>query len=143
MKIQIKRFDQTLPLPEYKTPGAAAFDLVARLEVTIAPQQVVLVPLNVALQLPDDHFALLVARSSLHKKGVMMANGVGVGDADYCGDDDEYRAALFNFTNEPVTIAKGDRIVQMIILPRTKVVFTEVEKLVAQSRGGFGSTGEK
>lgn len=142
MKINIKRFDKTLPLPEYKTDGAAAFDLYARIESTLLPQQVTLVPLNIALELPPDHFALVSARSSLHKKGLMMANGVGIGDFDYRGDNDEYRAALFNFTNEPVTIERGERIVQMIILPRERVEFTEKSQLNTENRGGFGSTGK-
>jgi dUTP pyrophosphatase len=143
MKIKIKRFDLTLPLPEYKTAGAAAFDLVARETVTIEPQQVVLVPLNIAIQLPADHWALLTARSSLFKKKVLLANGVGVGDTDYCGDNDEYKAPLLNFSNEIVTIEKGERIVQMMILSRERVEFEAVEHLDEKDRGGFGSTGFK
>jgi deoxyuridine 5'-triphosphate nucleotidohydrolase len=143
LQISIKRFDRSLPLPEYKTKGAAAFDLYARLETVIEPQSVGYVPLNIALQLPDDYFALVSARSSLHKKGLTLANGIGIGDADFSGDEDEYRAALFNFTAEKVTIEKGERIVQMIILPRERVVFREQNVFNTESRGGFGSTGRK
>lgn len=143
MKIQIKLFDTSLPVPEYKTSQAAAFDLYARLETELPAGQVTLVPLNVALKLPSDHWALMSARSSLHKKGLMMANGIGVGDADFSGNDDEYRAALYNYSDQPVTIEKGERIVQMIILPRQQVELVPVEKLDEVSRGGFGSTGKK
>ena len=65
IKIKIKRFDTSLPLPEYKSNGAAAMDLVARIDVTIDSHQVGMVPLNVALQLPADHWVMLSARSSL------------------------------------------------------------------------------
>src|SRR5690606_13206659 len=123
MKVTIKRFDTSLPVPEYKTADAAAFDLYAREETVIPPPQVVLVPLNIAVQLPKDHWALMSARSSLHKRGLMMANGIGVGDYDYRGDDDEYHAALFNFTQKPVTVERGERLVQMIILKRERAEF--------------------
>lgn len=141
MKIPIKRFDTSLPLPEYKTDGAAAFDLYAREETRIPARSVVLVPLNIALQLPANHWALLCARSSLHKRGLMMANGIGVGDYDYRGDNDEYRAALYNFTDAEVVVERGERIVQMIIMQREKAEFVEQVQFEEKSRGGFGSTG--
>jgi dUTP pyrophosphatase len=143
MKIRIKRFDQTLPLPEYKTAGAAAMDLVARETTVIAPHKVGYVPLNIAVQVPDEYWVLVTARSSLHKKGVMMGNGVGVGDADFCGDEDEYKAILLNFTDQEVTIQRGDRIAQMMILKRDRVELEEVEQMEQKSRGGIGSTGDR
>lgn len=72
-----------------------------------------------------------------------MANGIGVGDEDFCGDNDEYHAALLNFTQQPVTIERGDRIVQMIVMPRERVELEVVTKLSGKDRGGFGSTGKK
>jgi dUTP pyrophosphatase len=143
MKIKIKRFDTSLPLPEYKTKGAAAFDLYARENTIIPPQKTKLVPLNIALLLPKDHFALMSARSSLHKKSLIMANGIGIGDEDYCGNDDEYRAALFNLSDREVLVEKGERIVQMIILPVEKAQLIETENLSGKNRGGFGSTGKR
>ncbi|MBW7943936.1 dUTP diphosphatase [Patescibacteria group bacterium] len=143
MKLKIKLFDKTLPSPEYKSEKAAALDLYARQTTTIQPGEVGMVPLNIAMQLPKDHWVLMSARSSLHKKGVMMANGIGVGDEDYCGDNDEYRAALWNFTQQPVTIERGERIVQMIVMQREPVELEIVEKLDGKDRGGFGSTGSK
>jgi dUTP pyrophosphatase len=141
MKVIIKRFDKTLPLPEYKTAGAAAFDLYARVEATIPAGTVKRVPLNIALQLPKNHFALMSARSSLHKKNLLMANGIGIGDFDYRGDDDEYQAALYNFGKKAVTVERGERVVQMIILEREPVKFTEKPQFETKNRGGFGSTG--
>ncbi len=141
MTIKMKRFDKSLPLPEYKSVGAAAFDVYARTSTTISPKKVSLVPLNIAIELPKNHFALLAARSSLFKKGLMMANSVGIGDEDFCGDNDEYHAPLLNFSDEDVTIEKGERIAQIIIMSREKIEFEEVERLVGKNRGGFGSTG--
>jgi len=70
-----------------------------------------------------------------------MANGIGVGDEDFCGDNDEYRAVLFNFTDQEVVIKKGERIVQLIILSRKKVEIEGVVELGNNDRGGLGSTG--
>lgn len=141
MKVQLKRFDTTLSLPAYKSTRAAAIDLLARVETRIEPGNIGYVPLNIALKLPPDYWVLLSARSSLHKRGVMLANGIGVGDEDFSGDNDEYQAALLNFTDQPVTIERGERIVQMIILPRERVELEEVEHLDEVDRGGYGSTG--
>lgn len=143
LKVQIKLFDQSLPLPEYKSSGAAALDLYSRLSMQVEPRQVAYVPLNVALQIPKDHFVLLSARSSLHKKGLLMANGIGIGDYDYRGDGDEYLAALYNFSDQVVKIEKGERLVQMVILKREKIELEKLAILPADSRGGFGSTGRK
>ncbi len=141
VNVAIKRFDTTLPLPEYKSSGAAALDLYSRVTTIIAARQVGYVPLNIALELPPDAWVLLAARSSLHKKNLMMANGIGVGDSDYCGDSDEYRAALYNFSDEPVTIERGERIVQLLILTRQKITLTEKTRFTGPDRGGFGTTG--
>jgi dUTP pyrophosphatase len=138
--IEIKRFDPALPLPEYKTVGAAGFDLAARETVTIQAQGYARVPLNVALALPDGYWVLLAARGSLHKRGLIPVNAVGIMDHDFRGDNDEYMAVLFNFTNESVTVEKGDRIMQGVLLPIAQLPFKEVTEL-GVSRGGFGSTG--
>lgn len=141
MKLKIKLFDPALPVPKYHTAGSVGLDLAARQETVIAPGEVKLVPLNVAIELPPGHWALLAARSSLHKRGLMLANGIGVGDADFCGDNDEYRAALYNRTSEPVTVAKGERVAQLLILPYAQVDLEVVKHLGNNDRGGFGSTG--
>ncbi len=141
MKLKIKRFDQELPLPAYKTDRAAALDLYARLETIIPAKKIAYVPLNIALELPENYWALLAARSSLHKKGLMMANGIGVGDEDFCGDNDEYQAILFNFTDQEVAVKRGERIVQLIVLNREKVEIEGVVELGNKNRGGIGSTG--
>ncbi len=143
MKIRLKRIDPTLPLPEYKTAGAAALDLAARQTVTIPAGETGMVPLNIAVELPPGHWLLVAARSSLHKKGLLLANGIGIGDSDFCGDDDEYHAALYNRTSAPVTVERGERICQMMVLPVERVELIEVTTLGNKTRGGFGSTGRK
>lgn len=142
MKLKIKRFDQSLPLPKYQTEGAAALDLYSRLNMEIEPKSVAHIPLNIALALPPNYFVLMSARSSLHKKGLMMANGIGIGDYDYRGDGDEYHAAVYNFTDQIVKIEKRQRITQMIVLPREKVELEELEEFGTDNRGGFGTTGD-
>lgn len=139
--IKLKRFDNQLPLPEYKSAGATALDLCARETVTIPAHSVGYVPLNIAVEFPEEYWLLLTARSSLHKRGVLLANGVGVGDSDYCGDADEYQAALLNFSNQSVTIERGERIVQMQLMCKIPILLNEVENLGSKNRGGFGSTG--
>ena len=141
MGIKIKRFNKELPLPEYHTNGAAAFDLTVREAVTIEPGKIGYIPLNVAIETPAGHFFLLAARSSTHKKGLMLVNGIGIVDPDYCGDGDEIKAAFLNFTNEPVHIAFGDRIAQGMFVSFSRAEWNEVDVMNNDTRGGFGSTG--
>jgi dUTP pyrophosphatase len=141
IEVSIKRFDLDLPLPAYQTDGAAALDLYSREEVKIEPGSIGYIPLNIALQLPEGYWVMISARSSLHKRGLMLANGIGVGDWDYRGDNDEYKAALLNFSKEAVVVERGERIVQMIILSRQQVKLIETARFNTEDRGGYGSTG--
>lgn len=143
IKVIFKQFDSKLPKPEYKTSGAAAIDLYSRKETTIPAGSVGYVPLNIALQLPENHWALISARSSLHKRGLMLANGIGVGDYDYRGPNDEYLAALYNFSKKDVVVEKAERIVQLIVMNREPVNLELVSDFKTKDRGGFGSTGRK
>jgi dUTP pyrophosphatase len=143
MNIKIKRFDKELPLPKRQTEGAAAFDLTAREAVTIAPGTVDYVPLNVAIETPPDHFLLIAARSGTHKKGIMMANGIGIIDPDYSGDEDEIKAAYYNFSAAPVEIEKGERIAQGTFVKISHPEWIEMDEMPNKTRGGFGTTGNK
>lgn len=143
LAVVFKRFDTTLPVPEYKTEGAAAFDLYAREETVVRAGEIGYIPLNIALQLPENYWALVAARSSLHKRGLMLANGIGVGDHDFRGPNDEYRAPVFNFTKQDVVIEKAERVVQMIILERPVIELHEQIAFEGEDRGGFGTTGRK
>lgn len=141
MKIKIKRIDKTLPLPQYQTAGSVAFDFVAREAITIESRSTNYVPLNVCIAPPEGYMLLLAARSSLHKRGLMLANGVGLFDQDFCGNADEYKAVLYNFTDAPITVERGDRIVQGAFKPIEKCEWMEVDDMETPDRGGFGSTG--
>jgi dUTP pyrophosphatase len=143
MNIKIKRFDKDLPLPKRQTEGAAAFDLTAREAVTIAPGAVGYVPLNIAVETPVEHFLLIAARSSTHKKGIMMANGIGIVDPDYSGNEDELKAAYFNFSAAPVVIEKGERIAQGTFVKISHPDWIEMDEMENKTRGGFGTTGNK
>lgn len=143
MQIKIKRIDPSLPLPEYQTNGAVAFDLYARERTTIGPGAITLIPLNVIVAVPEGYFLILAARSSTAiKKHIMMANNIGIIDQDFCGPDDEIKFAAYNFTATQVTIERGDRIAQAMLIKLTQATIQEITKTEQQSRGGFGSTGE-
>ncbi len=142
MKLKIKRIDKTLELPEYKTKGAVGFDLTAREDVVVKPFEVTLIPLNIVVKVPKGYSLLLFSRSSTPlKKGLMVANGVGVVDWDYSGEEDEIKLAVLNFTKKNVKVEKGERIAQALIVKVLVPKFLEVKKMNEKSRGGFGSTG--
>lgn len=143
MKVRIKRFNKDLPLSQYKTAGAAGFDMYAREDTTVPAKGIGYIPLNVAMEVPVGYFSLLIARSSTHKMGLMLANGAGLLDSDYRGDNDEYIAAVFNFTDKDVFIEKGTRVAQVLLMKHEYADFEEVDHLGNTDRSGFGSTGKK
>src|SRR4029450_3062123 len=128
LTVRIHRLDPAVPLPKYETGGAAGFDLAASADVTIAPGTIALVPTGLVIQVPQGHFLGIFARSSTPlKKGLMVANGVGVIDEDYCGPKDEVRIQVLNFTQTPVEVKRGDRIAQGLLLPVTRVEWQETD----------------
>jgi dUTP pyrophosphatase len=142
LDVKIKRVDTSLPLPEYATPGACGFDLYSRTDISIEPNQIVLVPSNLIIATPADHVLLLTPRSSLaRKKGLIMPNSVGVIDQDYAGDNDEVIIQLQNISDKLATIEKGERIAQGLFVPIAKASWQEVTAMNEKDRGGFGSTG--
>ena len=144
MNIKIKRIDKDLPLPEYKTKGAVGFDFTAREETVINPMEMKLIPLNLIVKVPKGYGLFLFSRSSTpHKKGLMVANSVGVIDQDYNGEEDEIKLSAFNVTKKKVVVEKGERICQGIFLKLGVAKFSETKKMSAKSRGGYGTTGHK
>ncbi len=140
--VRIRRLHPHVTLPQYATGESAAFDLAASEATTIAPGEVRLVPTGLVIEVPHGMFLGVFARSSTPlKRGLMVANGVGVVDADYCGPADEIKIPVINVTQAVVTIAAGDRIAQGILLPAPQVVWEDVDTIRNESRGGFGSTG--
>jgi dUTP pyrophosphatase len=142
LKVRIHRLHPDAVIPKYQTEGSAAFDLAAAERVVVAPGEVRLVPTGLVIEVPAGMFLGIFARSSTPlKRGLMVANGVGVVDSDYCGPDDEVKIAVVNVTPKPVTIEPGDRIAQGILLPAPRVTWEEVDRVRSSSRGGFGATG--
>ncbi|HQR47019.1 MAG TPA: dUTP diphosphatase [Thermoanaerobaculia bacterium] len=137
-----KRFADLAP-PAYASDGAAGADLRAALDapLSIPPGGRALVPTGLVLEIPAGFEGQVRARSGLAlKKGLALANGVGTVDADYRG---EVGVAVVNLGSEPVTIARGERIAQLVIAPVARAVFAEARELNGSARGagGFGSTG--
>jgi len=91
---------------------------------------------------PTGYFLGIFARSSTPlKRGLLVANGVGVIDPDYSGPNDEVMVQVLNFTQAEVRVQRGDRLAQGIVLPAPRVVWEEVETIRSATRGGFGATG--
>ena len=142
INVRIHRLRNNVSLPQYATDGSAAFDLAASDDMTIAAGEVTLVPTGLVIEVPAGMFLAVFARSSTPlKRGLMVANGVGVVDSDYCGPTDEIKVPVINVTATPVRLTAGDRIAQGILLPAPRVRWEEVGEVVAASRGGFGSSG--
>lgn len=143
MHLRIKRLRPDVELPRYATPGSAAFDLAAADRVDVAPGAVVLVGTGLVVHVPAGFFLAIFARSSTPlRRKLMVANGVGVLDSDYCGPEDEVKVQVWNMSAETVTLAPGDRIAQGMVLPAPQITWEEVKVLEHTSRGGFGSTGQ-
>ena len=142
MLLRLKRLDPTVAVPTAATGGAAGFDLAAAGDVEVPPRQIRLIGTGLVIAVPNGYFLGIFARSSTPlKRGLIVANGVGVVDADYCGPGDEVKVQVLNITDAPVLVRRGDRIAQGIVLPTPTIEWEEVEEMTTPTRGGFGSTG--
>ena len=142
LQIAVLRLDPDLPLPAYAHPGDAGADLLTTVDVTLGPGERALVPTGVALALPDGYVALVHPRSGLAARhGLSIVNTPGTVDAGYRG---EIRVCLVNLDpTEPIRLARGDRIAQLVVQPVLRARFVPVPALSASARGagGHGSTG--
>lgn len=134
-----------LPLPAYQTAHAAGLDLLAAVpadaSVVLAPGRHAMIPTGLTIALPAGFEAQVRPRSGLAAKhGVTVLNSPGTIDADYRG---EIAVLLINHGSESFTIARGDRIAQMVIAAVIQAEFQIVAALPDSARGtgGFGSTG--
>ncbi len=143
LSVRIQRLSAAVPLPKYETAGAAGIDLAASADVVVPAGGIALVPTGLVIEVPAGHLLGIFARSSTPlKRGLMVANGVGVIDQDYCGPADEVKIQVLNFTGSPVEVKRGDRIAQGLFLPVARVEWREQDgPLRDGSRGGFGATG--
>ncbi|MDA8664781.1 dUTP diphosphatase [Litoricolaceae bacterium] len=149
MNLKFKRLDPRVgtnwPIPEVGTPGSAGVDLRACLDepVTLAPGETILIGTGIAINLEDPGFcAMILPRSGLGHRGLVLGNLVGLIDSDYQG---ELKISTWNRGQEPQTIEPGDRIAQMVITPVIQPTFIEVDDFESSSRGegGFGHTGTR
>ena len=142
MRIKIKRIDPAVELPKYHTAESAAFDLAANEDATVGPGEIKLIKTGLIVEAPKNHFLLIAMRSGTpRKKGLLIPQGVGIVDRDYSGPEDEIMIQVYNFTDKPVEVKKGERLAQGLFLQADKVEWKEVSHLREKSRGGFGSTG--
>ena len=134
-----------LPLPRAQTAGSAGMDLVAALPegepLVLAPRARAAVPTGLVMAIPMGFEGQVRPRSGLAlKHGLTVANAPGTVDADYRG---EVKVILINLGEEPVTLARGERIAQLVIAPVTSARLDLVDLIGETGRGagGFGSTG--
>ena len=144
MKIRITNRCPDIEAPSRATPPAAGFDLRAAVEapLTLDPGQRALVPTGISIEIPPGHEGQVRARSGLAiKHGIALVNAPGTIDADYRG---EIGVILVNLGAEPFTIARGDRIAQLVIAALAPCDLELADSLDPTERGegGFGSTGK-
>ena len=149
MNLKIKyvspKIGKEIPAPFYASAGAAAMDLCACVDepVTVEPRALVSIPTGIAIALPSaEYVALVFSRSGLGiKHGVTLSNGVGVIDSDYRG---EIRVGLTNLSDKAYTVAPGDRIAQLAVMPVVQARLEVCGSLdeTERGQGGFGSTGK-
>ena len=146
VKLLDPRFGAEWPLPEYATAASAALDLRAALDapLQLAPGEAALVPSGLAIHLSDPTLcALVLPRSGLgHKHGIVLGNGTGLIDADYQGP---LLISVWNRGGDAFTIAPGDRIAQLLVLPIVRAALQVVDTFEESARGtgGFGHTGTR
>jgi dUTP diphosphatase len=141
--LQVLPHGEGLPLPQYATAGSAGADLTAAVEdkVVLAPGERAAIPTGIALALPEGWEGQVRPRSGLAlKHGITLLNSPGTIDADYRG---ELRVILINLGSVPVTIARGERVAQLVIAPVTRAEWQRAAELprTVRGAGGFGSTG--
>ena len=141
MTIKIRYHGDVEPIE--KIPQGDWVDLRAAETVSLKAGEVRLISLGVSMKLPEGYEAHLLSRSSTFKKwGVIQANGMGIIDESYCGDNDIWRFSALAMRD--TVIEKGDRICQFRIMEKMPAVtFETVEFLSDPDRGGIGSTGER
>lgn len=143
-KILDPRLGQDFPLPDYATSGSAGLDLRAMLPVdaTLEPGQTLLIPTGLSIHIADPSLAALVLpRSGLgHKHGIVLGNLVGLIDSDYQG---ELMVSCWNRGQTSFTIAVGERIAQLMLVPVIQAQFELVSEFDNSERGagGFGHSG--
>ena len=141
--IQIKYFTDEIEKLTYIDGKSDWIDLRAAKEMELKAGQYAMIPLGVAMKLPEGYEAHIVPRSSTYKNyGLIQTNHMGVVDESYCGDNEQWHMPVYALRDTVIHV--NDRICQFRIMEhQPKIVFEEVEALSAPDRGGFGSTGKQ
>ena len=141
--IQIKYFTDEIEKLTYIDGKSDWIDLRAAKEMELKAGQYAMIPLGVAMKLPEGYEAHIAPRSSTYKNyGLIQTNHMGVVDESYCGDNDQWHMPVYALRDTVIHV--NDRICQFRIMEhQPKIVFEEVEALSAPDRGGFGSTGKQ
>ena len=144
-KIRIKKLNDNAVIPTYGTEFSAGADLYALPgdDIVIPAHATVMIHTGLSMEIPEGYAGLIFARSGLaSKRGLAPANKVGVVDPDYRG---EFMVALHNHTDEEKTVAGGERVAQLVIVPFITADFEVADALsdTVRGEGGFGSTGTK
>lgn len=132
-----------LPLPGRATPHAAGHDVRTAEEVTLAPGEIRLAATGLVMELPAGMECQVRPRSGLAlRHGITLPNSPGTIDPDYRG---ELKIILQNLGSGPVTLARGERIAQLVFARFSAPEILEVEEASGTDRGagGFGSTGRR
>jgi dUTP pyrophosphatase len=144
IELSVARLREDAVLPSQAYAGDAGLDLAACERVEIPPGGRAVVGTGVAVAIPTGHAGLVVPRSGLAAKhGLGIVNAPGLIDAGYRG---EVVCAVVNLDpQEPVEIAPGDRIAQLVIVAVPELRPAWVDQLPPSGRGegGFGSTGTR
>lgn len=139
--IKVKYFTEEIDKLAYIDGKSDWIDLRASEEVTMKKGEFKLIPLGVAMELPEGYEAHIVPRSSTFKNfGILQTNHCGIIDRSYCGDNDMWRMPALAVRDTVIHV--NDRICQFRIMKNQPVLqFEQVEHLSNRDRGGFGSTG--
>jgi dUTP pyrophosphatase len=141
VQVPLRRLDPGLPMPKRAHDGDAGVDLCSAVAVRLDPAGRALVPTGIAVAIPDGCVGLIAPRSGLAARlGLGVVNAPGVVDAGYRG---EVKVILVNHGTEAISLERGERIAQLLVVPVAGIEFVEVEALPESPRGesGFGSTG--
>ncbi len=142
INIMIKT-SEGVKVPKLSTKGSAGFDIAAYEDTFVYSMDTGIdtrIRTGLYLEIPVGYVGLLVERSSLHTKGLTLANNIGIIDSDYRG---EVQVAVTNLTKVTIKVEQGQRIAQLVIVPVPEIKLINVDDLNESIRGcgGFGSTG--
>ena len=145
MIVKIEKLNPEAKIPVYSSEFAAGADLYSLLseDIVIHPNETVLISTGISIEIPIGYVGFIYARSGLAtKKGLVLANQVGIIDSDYRG---EVMISIYNRSSSACTITNHERIAQIVIAPYINAEFIESSSLsdTQRGKGGFGSTGNK